>query len=284
MPTILRSPVAPSASHLIDSNYKTPLQIFSSEVTAAAKKRLPNLDSAQLHKIVVDKWTKMSEREKQVYRTKSLAYAKVINSRKGVTASSGTLTTTTTVAGLTTVLSTRAGTTTTTAGGVVTLGGGAGGSFILNSGRGIARISTGGDRTIVQKRDGAAVGAAAASNANGGMGTRYEVCLQQPSGTGTGIRLRAARVDPAEPVKRYKLTELTEDMKRSFNAQLVTKKFSSGVIQRVGPTVFRPGAATEASNSVADGEIARPRIKLVVRNPKAGLPAAVISEENHERY
>ncbi|MFO0007137.1 MAG: HMG-box domain-containing protein, partial [bacterium] len=72
-----------SASPLINSGYKTPLQIFSGEVMAAAKRRLPNLDNAQLQKIVVDKWTKMTDREKQVYRAKSLAYAKLASGRVG---------------------------------------------------------------------------------------------------------------------------------------------------------------------------------------------------------
>ena len=64
----------------------TPLQIFSIEVTRALKKKLPNLSNPQIQRIVIDKWSKMSHTEKQVYRKK----AKILSSR-GAGASVGAI-------------------------------------------------------------------------------------------------------------------------------------------------------------------------------------------------
>jgi len=52
--------------------YKTPLQMFSTEVSEAIKKQLPQLSSYQVQKIVIDRWAKMSDREKHNYKQKSL--------------------------------------------------------------------------------------------------------------------------------------------------------------------------------------------------------------------
>lgn len=62
---------APKAEPPVTASFKTPLQIFSSEVTRALKKKLPNLNNAQIQRIVIDKWSKMNNVEKQVYRNKA---------------------------------------------------------------------------------------------------------------------------------------------------------------------------------------------------------------------
>jgi len=46
--------------------------MFSTEVSEAIKKQLPQLTSYQIQKIVIDRWAKMTEREKQNYREKAL--------------------------------------------------------------------------------------------------------------------------------------------------------------------------------------------------------------------
>ena len=55
----------------LDGGTPTPVQIFTSEVTRALKKKLPNLSNPQIQRIVADKWCKMSDTEKQVYRKKA---------------------------------------------------------------------------------------------------------------------------------------------------------------------------------------------------------------------
>jgi len=52
--------------------YKTPLQIFSSELTNALRKKLPNLNNQQIQRIIVDKWCKLNVQQKLVYRNKAL--------------------------------------------------------------------------------------------------------------------------------------------------------------------------------------------------------------------
>jgi len=51
--------------------FKTPLQIFSMEVSRALKVKLPGLSDQQIQKIVMDKWAKMTSKEKQVYINKA---------------------------------------------------------------------------------------------------------------------------------------------------------------------------------------------------------------------
>ena len=241
-------------------------------MTAAAKKRLPNLDRAQLHKIVVDKWTKMTDREKQVYRAKSVAYAKIMNSSPVVAARptvSAAPVSMSAAAGLSTVLSPRAGL-------PASIGGGSAGLIV--SGGGAPKLPLGWRRTLVQRRDASTSG-----------GTRYEVCLHTP----TGVRLRT-KAELAEYTKRYKLTDITEDVlsfKRPVSAQLVTKRLNTGVIQRTGPTVFRPGMVevgmAEVGISAGSANSDGPRtVKLVVRNPSGPpvQPAAADSERKSARW
>ena len=54
------------------STYKTPLQIFNLEVTAALKKKIPNLTNPQIQRIIAEKWSKLNVQQKLVYRNKAL--------------------------------------------------------------------------------------------------------------------------------------------------------------------------------------------------------------------
>ena len=100
--------------------------------------------------------------------------------------------------------------------------------------------------------------------------------------------------DLAEYTKRYKLTDITEDVlsfKRPVSAQLVTKRLNTGVIQRTGPTVFRPGMVevgmAEVGISAGSANSDGPRtVKLVVRNPSGPpvQPAAADSERKSARW
>ena len=61
------------------ASFKTPLQLFSMEFTRALRRKMPsnmlNWSQAQINRIVIEKWAKMTHVEKQVYRAKALVLA-----------------------------------------------------------------------------------------------------------------------------------------------------------------------------------------------------------------
>lgn len=255
--------VRPVSSPLIDSSYKTPLQIFSNEVMAAARKRLPNLDNAQLQKIVIDKWAKMTDREKQVYRTKSLAYAKtaaqarLAAARSAVSSESAVASSVTTSLGPTksTVLAPRFG------GAPTSSGAGVGGNTLPSDGGNhspVAKLPEGWRRTLIQRNMGEGAG-----------GSCYEVCLHTP----TGERLRT-KAELASYKQRHKLTDISEDVfqfKRTGNLPIMSKALVSGVIRRPGPTIFRPGPA---SVPVAPGAVVVSSSTVVPASLSTAVPVS----------
>jgi len=274
-PPIVSRPSA--TSPLINSGYKTPLQIFSGEVMAAAKRRLPNLDNAQLQKIVVDKWTKMTDREKQVYRAKSLAYAKLASGRVGEggrgppnaavlaarppVVTSTVLTTGSPRLSTSTVLTPRIGIPASSLPAAIAVSSGAAASPGL-----VTRLPPGWRRTLVQKKE---VGE------SGGAG-RYEVCLHTP----TGERLRT-KAELLSYTKRHNLDNISEDIlhfRRPVHAQVI----SGTVVSRPGPTVFRPGPAVPAETVTINASGGGGGLKIRLRRSSTGhviQPAAAPSDE-----
>jgi hypothetical protein len=133
---------------------------------------------------------------------------------------------------------------------------GAGGTGTGNSS--LPKLPEGWRRTLVQKRNA------------GRTGTRYEVCLHTP----TGERLRT-KEELAEYAKRHNLTNIAEDIlhfKRPVTAQVVLKRPGNsagggGMLQRTGPTVFRPGPLVGSSPDAGGSGLRT--VKMVVRNPLA---------------
>jgi Methyl-CpG binding domain len=154
---------------------------------------------------------------------------------------------------------------------VVRSSGGGGG----NSNSNLPKLPDGWRRTLVQKRS------------SGRTGTRYEVCLHTP----TGERLRT-KEELADYAKRHNLKNITEDIlhfKSPVTAQVILKRPNNGdggaVIQRTGPTVFRPGPVV-ASGGDAGGSGGLRTVKMVVRNPMANqviLPARDASRSRSTR-
>ena len=78
------APKEPSHNASLDSSYRTPLQIFSSEVSNAIKKKLPQLSYSEIQKIVIDRWTRMTDGEKQAYRDKAAKNARNVEEPQGI--------------------------------------------------------------------------------------------------------------------------------------------------------------------------------------------------------
>eukprot|EP00090_Calanus_glacialis_P013471 TRINITY_DN22146_c0_g1_i1.p1 TRINITY_DN22146_c0_g1~~TRINITY_DN22146_c0_g1_i1.p1 ORF type:complete len:1179 (-),score=271.67 TRINITY_DN22146_c0_g1_i1:51-3149(-) len=81
--TPIIAPKEPSPSGM-DQTYKTPLQIFSSEVSNAIKKKLPQLSYSEIQKIVIDRWTRMTDSEKQIYRDKAAKNTRNVVEPRGI--------------------------------------------------------------------------------------------------------------------------------------------------------------------------------------------------------
>ena len=67
-----------------EAGYKTPLQIFSSEVSATIKRKQPHLNYSEIQKIVIERWTRMTDSEKQAYREKAVKNTSTIIEPKGI--------------------------------------------------------------------------------------------------------------------------------------------------------------------------------------------------------